>query len=305
MNLPKLSKFKLGLIVFISAFALRLSVVFGYVFGFFNGSLKGGDTHLYIEIANNLINGLGFTADSAPTAFVLPLFPIFLATISSIFGENLILVSIIQSILSALVCVWIFVYTSQIFENPNSGFIAGMISAVNYELILWANAQILTEPLYVFLFATAIVFLVLALKESKVSTKYLIFSGVFFALASLTRPILIAVVFGVFILVFISSFFRKSLSWKKPIYFFSIFLVVMLPWGIRNYFVIGSFTISSLEGGHVFWMGNNAQYDKYEHPDFQNFGGYTTMIKPDKELAEKMAYQTSTEKKQHLHSSRY
>ncbi|MGI8544629.1 MAG: ArnT family glycosyltransferase [Aridibacter sp.] len=296
MNLSKISKFKLGLVTFLTAFALRLSVVFGYIFGFFNGGLEGGDTHLYIEIANNLLSGNGFAADSAPTAYVSPFFPIFLTAIFSIFGENLILISVIQSILSALVCVFIYYYTVLIFENVFTGFLAGIISAFNYELILWANAQILTEPLYIFLFATAILFLVSALKKAEKATLYFVISGLFFALASLTRPILIAVTFGIFVLIFISSFFRNSINWKRTLYFFAVFLLMLMPWGIRNYFVMGNFTVMSLEGGYVFWLGNNPQYDRYEHPDFHKFGGYTAIIKPDEELAKKMTYKTSAEK---------
>jgi len=38
------------------------------------------------------------------------------------------------------------------------------------------------------------------------------------------------------------------------------------------------FTLLSLEGGHVFWLGNNPEYDRFEHPDFTKWGGYTLMF---------------------------
>lgn len=103
-------------------------------------------------------------------------------------------------------------------------------------------------------------------------------SGIFFALASLTRPISIAIACGLAFVIFISAIFGKSLDWKLPVYFIAVFFLLMMPWGIRNYFVMSSFTISSLEGGHVFWLGNNAEYDRYEHPDFTKYGGYTVMF---------------------------
>lgn len=296
MNFQKLSNFRLALFLFGLSFVLRASIVAGYRLGFLNGGLEGGDTHLYVGIAGGLIDGAGFAFEGEPTAYISPFYPIFLGAIFFLFGENLLLTGFIQSILSSLVPVWIFYYTSLIFENRTTGFLAGLIAAINYEFILWANAQILTEPLYVFLLATALLFLVRGIGKPLRSYFDFAFSGFFFALAALTRPLPIGVALGIFLLIFAGVFFSASLDWKKPIVFISVFLCLMLPWGIRNYLVMDALTISSLETGHVLWLGNNPEYDLYAHPDFQKFGGYTAMIEPDEELIERLNGKSSAER---------
>lgn len=282
-----------SLLIFFSALGIRISVVLGYAFGFFNGGLKGGDTILYLQIARNLLGENGFAVENGPTAFVAPVYPMFLAACIYIFGENPLYISIVQSILSSLVCVIVYKIATTVFEDSKIAFLAGIIAAVYFELVLWSNAQLLTEPLYVFFFAISILLLVRALNK----TTYLYFaaSGAVFALAALTRPTAIGIVFGISIILLVSSFFRSRIKWKHSLLFFAMFLTIMLPWGIRNYLVFDSFTISSLEGGHVLWLGNNSQYDLYEHPDFAKFGGYTVMFKVDKKLAGKLANHSSVE----------
>ncbi len=286
MNLFPNSKTKCALIVFCLALFARIFVVLiQYKFNFLSGRLVGSDTKLYLDIAQNLLSGNGFATDAGATAFVSPLFPVFLAFGKLIFGENLIFVNLLQCVMGAFVCLLIFAYTNIIFENLKTAFIAGIIAAIHFELILWATMQLLTEPLYVFFLAIALYFLISGVKIEKRKTLNFCLSGIFFALASLTRPISIAIACGLAVVLFVSAVFGKTLDWKLPVYFIAVFFLLMMPWGIRNYFVMNSFTISSLEGGHVFWLGNNAEYDKYEHPDFTKYGGYTVMFKRPEETS--------------------
>ena len=283
------------LLVFIFSLTIRISVVFGYALGFFNGSLKGADSRLYFEIARNLLNGNGFATDNGPSAFVSPLYPIFLAGCMSLFGDNLILISIVQSIMSALVCIFIFKITETTFNDSKIGLIAGIIAAIHFELILWSNAQLLTESLYVFLFAIAILFLIRDLTKETPNYLFSSLSGVFFALTALTRPTAIGIAFGIAVILIVSSFFKPTLNWKQPILFSTLFLIFMMPWGLRNYLIFDSFTISSLEGGHVLWLGNNPQYDEYKHSDFTKYGGYTVMFKWNENLAKKLENKSAVE----------
>ena len=282
MNFFPNSKIKCAVIVFCLALFARVFVVLAqYNFNFLTGRLVGADTKLYLDIAQNLLNGNGFATDAGgATAFVSPLFPMFLAFGISLFGEeNLIFVNLLQCVLGAFVCVFIFAYTNLIFDDLKTAFIAGIIAAIHYELILWATMQLLTEPLYIFFLAIALYFLISGVKFERKKPLNFCLSGTFFALASLTRPIAIAIACGLALVIFVSALFGKKSDWKLPVYFIVVFFLLMMPWGIRNYFVMDSFTISSLEGGHVVWLGNNAEYDRYEHPDFIVFGGYTVMFK--------------------------
>ncbi len=262
-------------IIFLTALVVRGVVVVGFLSGFLKGALKGADSRLYFEIANNLLANNGFATDSGATAFVSPLYPIFIAGTISLFGEHPIIISTIQTFLSALTCVYIAKIAGITFNNKRIELFAGLFAVFNFELVLWANAQLITEPLYVTLLAAAIMTLCAALRWQK--TRYFALSGLFFALASLTRPISIGLMIGVLTLVVFSLFLKKC-SIPQSLIFATVFILVMLPWGFRNHYVMGGFTISSLEGGHVLWLGNNPEFDRFDHPDMVRYGGYTTMF---------------------------
>ncbi len=281
--------------VYFVALLIRIAVVAGYAFGFFNGSLKGGDSGLYFEIAKNLLAGNGFATNDGPTAFVSPLYPIFLAGSMSLFGENYPLISLTQAFLSALVCVYIYKIAEITFASSNVALAAGFLAAIHYELILWSNAQLLTESIYVLFFCAGIMTIVAGIRSIKRQNLYFAISGLTLALAALTRPTAIAVAFGLFIILAAASFFDYRIQFRGPIVFAIVFAATMFPWGLRNYQVFGSFTISSLEGGHVFWLGNNPEFDKYEHPDFTRFGGYTAMIPLNPTIRQKLKGKTSVE----------
>ncbi len=281
--------------VFFGALLIRIAVVAGYAFGLFNGSLKGGDSGLYFEIARNLLAGNGFATNDGPTAFVSPLYPIFLAGSMSLFGENYPLISLTQAILSALVCVYIYKIAEITFASSNVALAAGFLAAIHYELILWSNAQLLTESIYVLFFSAGIMAILAGIQSLTRPNLYFAISGAMFALAALTRPTAIAVAFGLFIILAVASFFEKRLQLRGAIIFAIVFAAAMFPWGLRNYQVFGSFTISSLEGGHVLWLGNNPEFDKYEHPDFARFGGYTAMIPLDSTIRQKLKDKTPVE----------
>ncbi|MFV0389378.1 MAG: glycosyltransferase family 39 protein [Pyrinomonadaceae bacterium] len=278
--------------VFVSSYIVRAAFVLMLNYGIFNAALVGGDSKLYFEIAENLINGNGFAANGHATAFVSPLFPWFISGSISIFGKNPLAITLLQQIFSALACVYIAKSAGLLFQSKRIELIAGLLAAFNLELILWGSIQLITEPLYICFLAAAIMTLIAAIKTD--SALQFALSGALFALASLTRPISIALWFGVLIFLIFRSAILKTqilrISW-----FFVLFILVMLPWGIRNHFVMGKFTFSSLESGHVFWLGNNSQYDRYDHKDMVEFGGYTAMIMPDKAMLQALANKSEAE----------
>ena len=291
----KFQKNKNTLYIFLLALLIRVSVVFSYAYGFFNGGLKGADSKLYFQIARNLLAGNGFATEHGPTAFVSPLYPLFLAGCMSIVGENYIVISLVQAFLSALACVFIYKISLLTFKNPTVALTSGILAAIHYELILWSNAQLLTEPIYVVLLSAAVMTLLAGVRKTRHQNLFYIISGLTFALASLARPTAIAIAVGLLVILLGASVFGNNVNWRGAIIFAMVFSAVMFPWGLRNYFVFESFTVSSMEGGHVFWLGNNLQYDTYEHPDFKRFGGYTAMIKPDNNLLDELKEKSSVE----------
>ena len=281
--------------IFGLAFLLRAGYVLAqYRYGIVNGGFIGGDTPRYLTYATNILAGKGMANQIGLTAYDMPGYGIFLAACFALFGTNPIWASLIQSILSAVACVFIARYTAILFGNK-AGLIAGLTAAFYYELILWTSGQILTEPLYTFTLAAALYALVVATTAENRLTGKFIFAGALFGLATLVRPTVFAPAIAIGGLLFAGAFFNRQKQFKHSLLFIATFLLVLLPWGLRNYLALNSFIILSNVGGHVLWLANNAEYDRYEHPDFAQFGGYTPVFTPPAELQAQLDGKTETE----------
>ncbi len=268
-----LSAFKQSTI-FLIAFAVRLVYLFPQIP---NKTYLGADTTLYLEIAQNLLRGDGFAAHQTPTAFVSPFYPLYLSFCQAVFGENLLWASVLQCVFSSLTCVLIALAASRLF-GKNVGLVAGIIAALYYELILWDSSQLLTEPFYTFFLAAAVYALVCAVTSDNRKFLYFSAAGVAFGLAGLVRPLGLPIAISVTIFLLAVFLLKRQTQWKYAPLVLLFCVLTMLPWGIRNYYTMNHFTFLSLEGGHVFWLGNNPEYDRFEHPDFSKWGGYTLMF---------------------------
>ena len=148
---------------FLAALALRLAAVINLPT---YRQVPTVDDAQYDTLAVNLLAGKGFTLDSAtgkPTSWRMPLYPLFLASIYSIFGHNYLAVRIIQCIMSALLCIMIF-YIGKMTFGRKTGFFAALILAFYqpyiYYLYYGGPAFLFSENLFNFLFLIFILFLV-------------------------------------------------------------------------------------------------------------------------------------------------
>ncbi|MCY7346308.1 MAG: glycosyltransferase family 39 protein [Pyrinomonadaceae bacterium] len=260
--------------IFLIAFAARFIYLLPQIPA---KTYTGSDTRLYLDIAQNILQGNGFAAGQTPTAFVSPLYPLYLSFCLAVFGENILWASVLQCVFSSLTSVLIALTATRLFDK-NVGMIAGMIAALYYELILWNSSQLLTEPLYTFFLASAVYAVVCAVTTE--NRKILCFSlaGVAFGLAGLVRPLGLPIAVSVTVFLLTIFLLTRQTHWKYALLILLCCVLTMLPWGVRNHYTMNRFTLLSLEGGHVFWLGNNPEYDRFEHPDFTKWGGYTLMF---------------------------
>jgi hypothetical protein len=107
---------------------------------------------------------------------------------------------------------------------------------------------------------------------------YFSLAGAAFGLAGLARPLALPIAVSVTAFLLTVFLLKRRKHWARPLLVLCFCLLTMLPWGVRNYYTMNHFTLLSLEGGHVFWLGNNPEYDLFEHPDFTKWGGYTLMF---------------------------
>ena len=271
--------------IFIMAYALRAGYVIAQNrYGVVIGDVQGGDAALYLKLAESLMAGRGFATGGGSTAWVMPGYPLFLSACYWLVGWNPERIGLIQSVFSAAACLWIGRSAALLF-SARVGWIAGIIGAVYYELILWTSGQLLTEPLYFFLIASALYATVVAFTAASPKPWRFFLAGGLFGLSALARPLALGLGLGMAGALLARSLWAtdRRRQWLA-VAFAASCVVVLLPWGIRNSLSMGYFTLVSTEGGHVFWLGNNPAYDRKDHPDFERFGGYTAMIPPLREV---------------------
>jgi 4-amino-4-deoxy-L-arabinose transferase-like glycosyltransferase len=143
---------------------------------------------------------------------------------------------------------------------------------------LFSVNVIMTE--YFFLFFVWASILVL-LKTKK--RKDLLYVGILLGIAAYFRSTALIFPF-VFLLYLIKKFkFREGML--RFIIIFLLQLLVLLPWGYRNYKVLGSISFMSHNGGFIFLMGNNQNGNGKN-----NFSEYYDFNNQDEIKEEKAAY---------------
>lgn len=230
--------------VLLLAFVLR----FGFVVIFNSYPVKGGDGEKYDRVAQNLVGGRGFTGeepDEEGPSDIAPVYPLFLATVYSLFGHKYEAVRFLQAIVASFTCLLVYLISKQIMEEKNA-FQAGIVAAVYIPFIMEVNI-LYTETVFTFLLAISMYFLVRAVNES--SIKLFVSAGALFGLSALCRNIVLYYPFFVLLAVFFIAVKLQGESgghffaaFKKSLLSFIVFLftmaVVLAPWAIRNRVVL-------------------------------------------------------------------
>ncbi len=248
------------LLVFSAALFLRLLAVINLPVEY---RVPQADAAEYHQYGVNLLTGRGFVNNDTglPTSRRPPLYPLFLAVVYCIFGVNYFAVRFIQCIIGALLCIIIFHITKIIFDKKIAILSALLLAFyppyIRY-LYFGGPAFLLSENIFSLLFALFIFYLMKSTLEG-LSFRGIVFSGVFFGLATLSRPEV--ALFPIFLTFFFINIEKGKIlvALKKIFVFFAAFLAVISPWALRNYFVHKAFVPISTLGGYVFWCGNNPQ----------------------------------------------
>lgn len=250
-------KYKTETILFSVAFLLRVFILIAIlwwqgVVGDFDGRpanlfpIMGGDSTDYYRLAQNLINHRQFSlSENAPfflESLRVPAYPAFIAVILLLF-KSLYAVSIIQDILAALAVV-LFYRLSKLFFSERISIAAVILFMLEPSGLFLSNI-ILTETFFLFLF---ILFLYVFLKQKEnPAIFYFLVSGIILGIATLTRPIAQFIPFFAIVFTFI---LYRNYPLKKIIVLNAIFIVgfllIVLPWSIRNKIIFNSFQLSSV-----------------------------------------------------------
>jgi Flp pilus assembly protein TadD/4-amino-4-deoxy-L-arabinose transferase-like glycosyltransferase len=198
---------------------------------------------------NSFMEGMPF--------FRAPLYPWFLGSCFSIFGENYFIPRIVQAAMGALSCGLVFVVGRRLFGR-GVGAAAGIVAA-SYWLFLYFEGELLIVPLIVFL---DLLFLWLLIRAHDVrSTPLYMASGLVLGLSALARPNILLFGLATCVWILFSDRGKGKISFARAFLFGLLCLVPILPVTIRNYTEGDDLVLISTQGGVNFYIGNNEKSD--------------------------------------------
>ena len=226
-------------LICILCFAIRL--VFCYsvfpVFGL--PFIESEDIDNFGSIAVNMIHGHGFVFKPglSPTLFREPLYPLFLAAIYSVFGENLLAVQFMQTLLGTLTCLVIYLIAKEIFEKKTAILSAFIFTL--YPLFIWYTARIWVETLFTFLLSILVLVLVKFLKSPSILKASAL--GFILGVINLCKSNLLLFPIVLLFALLVSSRYKKKETLLSFCSMFVFMSLVIAPWTYRNYAVSGHF----------------------------------------------------------------
>ncbi|HEX3245790.1 MAG TPA: glycosyltransferase family 39 protein [Chloroflexota bacterium] len=194
------------------------------------------DSLSYLLPAWELIHGEGFF----PLFKRPPLYPLLVAKILWLFGEDPQAIATVQHMLGLAIVALTFVL-GFLLAGRIGGVIAGLLSAVSGPLIL-TEQYLMSETLFCLTLTLAITAFILVQRIE--SGRLAALSGAFLALAVLTRPVaqLLLPLFALWLLYCYWS--HKRAAARLVVSMWVAYAVLVTPWMLRNLFVQGSFTVA-------------------------------------------------------------
>lgn len=236
----------------------------------------------YWAIAIRLAHGEGYVGygpayvqQGAPSAYRPIGYPFLLSLTIRLFGESWWVAVLFQTVMGTGVVLATYRLTTRLFGST-AGWIAGVLTALIADHVMWSSVlgseipfalmTLLGVTLWVPKFQTAA-----EAGGTKVaelidpSLQRLFLSGLLLGLATLIRPVLLPVA-GLYLLyACLCNWGRlRSRAVLRRIITSTVVLsmgmmLVITPWTVRNFIVLGAFVPVSTNGGVNLWQGNNPQ----------------------------------------------
>lgn len=232
------------------------------------------DALWFMATAKNIFLGNGLSVDGLePTAVAPPGYPYFLAMVFALFGDRLIPLQILQSLMDVAAIFFVFLIAERTFGK--------LVALLTTAYLAFSPHQIFIAPLVVneHLFMPAVFFALYLLVRDleKDSWPRLLAAGLLLGLSNLTRGVLMLFPPLLFFL-----YLFAGQGWKKSILKSGLITLVsaaaILPWAYRNYKAMGHPVPICTSAGYGFYTMNSPIADPYVtqlvemdtvHPDFR------------------------------------
>lgn len=265
------------LFILMLAFAWRLLLAVGF-------PRPAGDESRYRVPAVNMLAGRGFSSDEKepirPSEHTVPLYPLFIASVFAVFGQNDVAVRIAQGAIDLITCVMV-AFVSFSLAPPWLKRSAAISALIIYGCLCWFTVSwtryILTETLATFVTLAAVSASIMIFKSE---VRRWLAVGLMCGIALLVRgdSVLLVGAFGLFLMLQIARL-RSATPVLSLLMFCLAILLVLVPWTVRNYVSLGKFQpLASAAGmphgeyfpnGYIWWirtwMTDQTHYQAY-HP---------------------------------------
>jgi hypothetical protein len=211
-----------------------------------------GDWQTYNELAWTWAQTGAYSVGGVPYAYRPPGFPFLLSRLYLIFGHYPHLGAIANIVFSCGIVFLTYLLIREIWNERIARWSA-IILVFFPSQILFVN-KLATEPMFTALFLAALLVLVLSNAGSRGRLYYPLIGGVVLGLATLTRAItLIYLIFPAVYWYMQTGKIGKAV--RNTILALIGFVLIVVPWMVRNYQLKGSFTIAT-NSGINFLIGN-------------------------------------------------
>jgi 4-amino-4-deoxy-L-arabinose transferase-like glycosyltransferase len=237
-------------VVLTAAFALRFTL------RYYAGAADFWENgyNFFFDLAQNIAAGDGFAFPGrAPTAFRVPLYPLFLAGVT--WGHKSFLPLLIaQSLIGTGTVLCAALLAREMFDQF-VGLVAAVLTAI-YPYFVVHDTALQETGLFTFLTILSVLLLMRTVRTG--STAYAFASGLALGAAILTRATLEP--FALFAVVWLAWLNRRESVWRRGLRNGLICLAatsaVLAPWLIRSHSITGAWTLGT-EFGAAVWGGNN------------------------------------------------
>lgn len=210
----------------------------------------------YKQLAENILNNHIIGWKKIPSAYRLPLYPIFLSFFM-LFNKSDFFLSLINVILSSFIPVLLYIIVVQTFNDIKLALLVSLLCVLNPTFIFFSPV-LASENLFAILLLLSIIFTIEFIKRE--GFLFLLFSSISLGLSSLTRgesvfyvPAIILYIWG-----FINLGFKKKI--QNIVLFLMIFVMIISPWILRNKIIFGTAGLSSTSGINFYYAHNPNGY---------------------------------------------
>ena len=215
-------------------------------------------------LAKSLLAGQGlsspFGGSTGPTAFIAPVYPMFVALVFKMFGPftraSAVAVMLAQTALN-MATILLMMHVARKLFNQASATVAGLIWACSLPLI-WMPTIFWETSLSCYLLMGLLALVLRYSEMHAVRPIHWIRLGAYCGVAALVNPALLLALIAVSLWVWYQ---RRKTAAAWPMLTAITFAVVFAPWPIRNAKVFHAFIPLRTTVGFELWMGNHAGAD--------------------------------------------